>query len=155
MIQRLDPLGFMDRFEYDNKSNLVFRVDKKGDSIFYEYDVKSRLVRQIFSDGSHESYEYSLSGKLLSAQTPDSFIAFEYEVDKVTRVDTADAPPQDRFDPMVSVWYEYDKSENLRKLADSVTGVYRQPHFEYDHNDKLIKFGHFEDSASHFIKIAL
>ena len=154
LIRRLDPLGVIDRFEYDNKSNLVFRVDKKGDSIFYEYDARNRMVKQTFSDGSYESYEYNRIGKLVSAQTPDSFIAFEYEANKIARVDTADAPPQNHFDPMVSVWYEYDKSENLSKLADSVTGVYRQAHFEYDHNDNLIKFGHFEDSGAHFIKIA-
>jgi RHS repeat-associated protein len=140
-----DPLGNTWLASYDDRGRLSLRTYPGGGTQTLTYDQVGNVVRRQFSTGADIHYDYDTQNRLTGADGLELILNEEGQVIATDNVGIRfDATYDDSgrlaavayADGLFTVTYEYDPSDRLRKVADSLTGT--ELRFTYDADGRLV-----------------
>ncbi|MBR6402354.1 MAG: RHS repeat protein, partial [Eubacterium sp.] len=125
----IDPYGNKTTFEYDNKSNLIKKIDALGNTWSYTYDAKGNQTSFVRPDGNKETSEYDVRGQV-KVKTDFAGNLTRYSYDAAGHLTEV----KDVYGNTTT--YEYDGLGNVTKVTDANGHSYK---YEYDSLSRVTK----------------
>lgn len=142
-IQKTDPMGNHQFFEYNDYQELLREIDEEGNVTIYEYDEKGNTIAIAQPDGSTEQISYNEKNQIQSIQSGEgrtkTFMYDEaYKLEKIKNPDGTQI--QLSYNQLgllekvvneqeISTRFEYDADANLAKI---VLPDQTETHWKYD-----------------------
>jgi len=127
LIEKIESFGcYIDKYEYDDRGNMIYHKDSNGFETWYEYDERDNLIRERDSEGFEEWREYNSENILISSESSCGIIRkFNNDGQLLYSRDVLG----------FEEWYEYDLNGNQIHLKYS-TGY--EEWLEYNSDGFLI-----------------
>lgn len=84
VIEKIDPLGKSEYYEYNRLGKVTAKIDKNGNKTRYYYDEMDRIIRQVDPLGNDTTFDYDGNGNIIANTDTRGFIT-SYEYDGLNR----------------------------------------------------------------------
>ncbi|NDJ57145.1 RHS repeat protein [Enterobacteriaceae bacterium 4M9] len=134
----IDPLGFKETLQYDNRNLPIAYIDAEGGVTTYGYDGQCRLISEVDPEGLSTEWKYDRRGNIVTDVFPDRA--------KITRTFDDDNQLVALTDPEYNQWQrEYDSAGNVVK---QISPIGAQQQYQYDEKNQLCRITDGQKNSS-------